>query len=63
VAHDRLPRDARARERPRDREPVAAGAIAKCLLREAFGVEVFGFVRQILDARTDVAVTEDNWRA
>jgi len=39
-----------------------AGAIAKCLLREAFGVEVFGFVRQILDARTDVAVTESNWR-
>lgn len=41
---------------------VAAGAIAKCLLREAFGVEVFGFVRQILDARTDVEVTADNWR-
>ena len=41
---------------------VAAGAIAKCLLREAFGVEVFGFVRQILDARTEVAVTAENWR-
>ncbi|MEM7754274.1 MAG: chorismate synthase, partial [Planctomycetota bacterium] len=41
----------------------AAGAIARCLLREVFGVEVFGFVRQILDARTDVAVTEDNWRS
>ncbi len=40
----------------------AAGAIARCLLREVFGVEVFGFVRQILDARTEVAVTEDNWR-
>lgn len=42
---------------------VAAGAIAKCLLREAFGVEVFGFVRQILDARTDVQVSQDNWRS
>lgn len=41
---------------------VAAGAIARCLLRDAFGVEVFGFVRQILDARTDVVVTEANWR-
>jgi chorismate synthase len=40
----------------------AAGAIARCLLREVFGVEVFGFVRQILDARTEVPVTEDNWR-
>lgn len=40
----------------------AAGAIARCLLREAFGVETFGFVRQILDARTDVAVTAENWR-
>ncbi|HHH26995.1 MAG TPA: chorismate synthase, partial [Polyangiaceae bacterium] len=42
---------------------VAAGAIARCLLREAFGVEVFGFVRQILDVRTDVVVTADNWRS
>ena len=42
---------------------VAAGAIAKCLLREAFGVEVFGFVRQILDARTDVVVTAENWKS
>jgi chorismate synthase len=41
---------------------VAAGAIARCLLRDAFGVEVFGFVRQILDARTEVVVTEENWR-
>ncbi len=41
----------------------AAGAIAKCLLREAFGVEVFGFVRQILDARTDARVTPDNWQS
>jgi chorismate synthase len=41
---------------------VAAGAIARCLLRDAFGVEVFGFVRQILDARTEVAVTRENWK-
>lgn len=40
---------------------VAAGAIARCLLRP-FGIEAFGFVRQILDARTDVQVTEANWR-
>lgn len=39
----------------------SAGAVAKCLLREAFGVEVFGFVRQILDARTPVEVTPENW--
>jgi len=42
---------------------VAAGAIARCLLREAFGVEVFGFVRQILDTRTVVEVTEANWKS
>ncbi|MBX3362169.1 MAG: chorismate synthase [Phycisphaeraceae bacterium] len=41
---------------------VAAGAVAKCLLREV-GIEVFGFVRQILDAGTDVEVTEENWRS
>ena len=41
---------------------VAAGAVARCLLRE-FGVEVFGFVRQIGPHRTDVAATEENWRA
>ena len=40
---------------------VAAGALAKCLLRE-FGIEVFGFVRQVGDARGDFAVTPDNWR-
>jgi len=40
----------------------AAGAVARCLLRE-FGVDVFGFVRQILDARTDVAVTPESWRS
>jgi chorismate synthase len=41
---------------------VGAGAIARCLLRE-LGIEVFGFVRQIFDARTDVEVTADNWRS
>ena len=40
----------------------AAGAVARCYLKELFGVEVFGFVRQILDARTEVEVTADNWR-
>ncbi len=41
---------------------VAAGAVARCLLR-AFHIEAFGFVRSILDAATDVRVTEDNWRS
>lgn len=41
---------------------VAAGALARCLLREV-GIEVFGFVRQILDARTDAEVTPENWRS
>lgn len=40
---------------------VAAGAVARCLLRE-LGIEAFGFVRSILDAQTDVEVTERNWR-
>ncbi len=40
---------------------VAAGAVARCLLRE-FGIEAFGFVRSILNAATSVQVTEDNWR-
>lgn len=40
----------------------AAGAVARILLREV-GVEVFGFVRSILDGRTDVAVTPENWRS
>ncbi len=40
---------------------VAAGAIARCLLR-VFGIESFGFVRSILGAGTDVGVTEENWR-
>lgn len=41
---------------------VGAGAIARCLLAE-FGIEVFGFVRQIEHARTEVEVTEENWRS
>ena len=40
---------------------VAAGALARCLLRE-FGIEVFGFVRSIHDTRTDVEVTAGDWR-
>ncbi|MDX2119064.1 MAG: chorismate synthase [Planctomycetota bacterium] len=40
---------------------VAAGAVARCLLRE-FGIEAFGFVRSILDAVTDVHPRADNWR-
>ncbi len=40
---------------------VAAGALARLLLRE-IGIEVFGFVRSVFDQATDIAVTEDNWR-
>ncbi|HEY4330735.1 MAG TPA: chorismate synthase [Phycisphaerae bacterium] len=40
---------------------VAAGALAKCLLKE-FGIEVFGFVRQVGEARGDFVVTPENWR-
>jgi chorismate synthase len=40
---------------------VAAGALARCLLRE-FGIEVFGFVRSVGPATSDVQVTQDNWR-
>ena len=42
----------------------AAGAVARCLLRRApeSPIEVFGFVRSILDAEWDGAVTEANWR-
>ncbi|MEL6328443.1 MAG: chorismate synthase [Planctomycetota bacterium] len=38
----------------------AAGAVARCLLRHVFGVETFGFVRQILTERAEGEVTEDN---
>ena len=41
---------------------VAACTVGTLVLREIFGVESFGFVRQILDARTDAVVTPDNWR-
>lgn len=40
---------------------VAAGALAKCLLR-AFGIDVFGFVRSVGPSMSDVQVTADNWR-
>ena len=40
---------------------VAAGALARCLLRE-FGIEVFGFVRSVGDAKTSAEVTPANWR-
>ncbi|MEL7474445.1 MAG: chorismate synthase [Planctomycetota bacterium] len=39
---------------------VAAGAIARCLLRE-FGIEGLGLVRRIFDAETDVEVNAENW--
>ncbi|TVQ64795.1 MAG: chorismate synthase [Phycisphaerales bacterium] len=37
---------------------VAAGALASCLLR-AFDIEVFAFVRSVLDAKTDASITHD----
>ena len=40
---------------------VAAGALARCLLRE-FGIEVFGFVRGVGPATAKVEVTAANWR-
>lgn len=40
---------------------VAAGALARCLLRE-FGIEAFAFVRSVGEARASVEVTADNWR-
>lgn len=41
---------------------VAAGGLAKCLLL-AFGIEVFGFVRQVGEAVGSFVVTAENWRA
>lgn len=38
---------------------VAAGALARCLLR-TFGIDVFGFVRRIGPVVTDAAITPDN---
>lgn len=40
---------------------VAAGAAARCLLRE-FGMEVFGFVRAVGPVTGAFDVTESNWR-
>src|SRR4029079_3692044 len=40
---------------------VAAGALARCLLRE-FGIDVFGFVRAVGTATCACEVTSDNWR-
>jgi chorismate synthase len=40
---------------------VAAGALARCLLRE-FGIDVFGFVRAVGPATSNVRVTAQNWR-
>jgi len=40
---------------------VAAGALARCLLRQ-FDIEVFGFVRTVGTAATDIAVRPENWR-
>src|SRR2546423_5713376 len=40
---------------------VAAGALSRCLLRE-FGIEVFGFVRTVGPAISDIQVTPQNWR-
>jgi chorismate synthase len=39
----------------------AAGAVARCLLR-AFDIEVFGFVRGMLEACAPTEVTKENWR-
>ncbi len=41
---------------------VAAGALARCLLRDVFEIEVFGFVRTIREASTGVEITPGNWR-
>jgi chorismate synthase len=40
---------------------VAAGSLSRSLLT-AFGIEVFGFVRSVGEARGSFEVTEDNWR-
>lgn len=41
---------------------VAGGAVARCLLR-ALGIETFGFVRALLDARTEVVVEPERLEA
>ena len=40
---------------------VAAGALSRSLLK-IFGIEVFGFVRQVGEARGQFDVSESNWR-
>ncbi len=40
----------------------AAGAVARCLLKE-FDIEVFGFVRGMLNAVAPTEITPDNWRS
>ncbi len=42
---------------------VAAACVGRLVLKEIFGVEVFGFVRSILDARTGVEVGHENLQA
>ncbi|MGA1265548.1 MAG: chorismate synthase [Phycisphaerales bacterium] len=41
---------------------VAAGALARCMLR-AFGIEAFAFVRASLDVAGTATVTPENWQA
>jgi chorismate synthase len=41
---------------------VAAGALARCMLR-AFGIEAFAFVRASLDVACTATVTPENWQA
>lgn len=40
---------------------VAAGAAARCLLRE-LGIEAMAFVRSVHEARTEMRVSEANWK-
>ncbi len=40
---------------------VAAGALARCFLRQ-FEIEIFGFVRTVGTATSNIAVTAENWR-
>jgi len=40
---------------------VAAGAVARCMLRE-LGIEAFGFVRSVLDQATAVKVESEHWK-
>ena len=40
---------------------VAAGGLARCFLKQ-FGIEVFGFVRAVGPATSNVEVTTENWR-